>query len=173
MNRAISAPNRLRRVQPIEVSFNLEVADVVAARRALLLSSPRPRLGLVAVVVVFGVALALGSWAIAIGVVVWVGVMGLWLFYLNPRRALRTRPSLRGRQTWQLGSDVLSCEVMDEDGNRLADTDLSWRSMTRFRESGALFLLSSAQGPWFVLPKRALDPSAVSTVRALFSARAL
>lgn len=157
--------------QPIAVSFELALSDLLAARRFLLLRStaswPLP----VLVGALLAQALSIGSWipaAVALGIFA-LGIV--WLLYFQPRRAFLASPNVRGRQTWMLGPDGLSCEVAAADGARLGRSELEWRAVMRVRESSQAFLLSASRRTVYVLPKRAFDPTAVDRVRALLAAK--
>jgi hypothetical protein len=156
--------------QQIELSFELTLADVLAARRFWLSRSMVGWLLPLLVVVALGQAFASGSWPFAVGAVLWAAAMGYLVLYFQPRRSFRANPSLGASQAWVLGPDELSCETTASDGTQLARTEWSWRSVLQARESNRAFLLSPTRGLIVVLPKRALDPSALDDLRALIAA---
>lgn len=156
--------------QPIEVSFELALADVLAARRFLLLRSTAGWVLSAAVVVLLAQVASHGAWIPLVAAVAGIALVGWWLLYLHPRRAFLSSPSRGGRQTWVLGPDGLSFDVKAADGTPLGTSEISWRSVTRVRESSRAFLLSSSRQVAYVLPKRALDPTDVDRVRALLVA---
>jgi hypothetical protein len=156
--------------QEVRVSFELELADVLAARRSVLLKSPReflvPAVLLAAVVGSF----ATGDWSFAVGVVSTFVCLGFWLLYFQPRRSFRANPMLQGTRTCILSPGGLSIEVNSPEGNRLMKSDLDWGSIVRVRESSGAFFLSMAPKALTVLPKRAFDPSQIAIARSLLFA---
>lgn len=155
--------------QEVRVSFKLELADLLAARRSVLLKSPPeflvPAVLLAAVVGAF----ATGDWSPAVGAVSAVVVLGFWLLYFQPRRSFRANPMLQGTRTCILSPGGLSIEVSSPQGDRLMKSDLDWGSIVRVRESSGAFLLTAPKA-LTVLPKRAFDPSQIAIARSLLFA---
>lgn len=154
----------------VELSFELALSDVLAAQRSAFFRSIPGWVVSIVGVVLAAAALVLGSWSLALEVGLWLVVMGFLLLYFLPRRSFLANPSLRGRQTWVVGTDGLRFETTASDGTRLAGGDRNWRSIVRTRESSGAFLLYSAPRFPSALPKRVMEPSQVADIRALLAA---
>jgi hypothetical protein len=154
----------------IEVSFQLELADMLAATRFVQLrSSLRWVLPLI-VVAGEASAVASRSWSTAVAVLAGVAAAVFMLLYVAPRRSFRANPNMGRTQTWVLNADGIAYEVTDPDGATRMRSDVLWRSVLRMHESRQAFLLSSSNRVFNVLPKRALDAAEVDAVRALLAA---
>jgi YcxB-like protein len=156
--------------EQIELSFQLELADVLSARWVLLWKSRSGKVALALVAILLANAFASSlAWGVSasVGVVVYFALM----FYVLPRRTFRTTPAMRGTQTWTIGPDVLRCESTTPDGARLSSSEFGWALMLRARESKRAFLLSPSRTGACVLPKRALDPARADALRALIAAK--
>jgi hypothetical protein len=154
----------------VEASFQLELADTLAASRFLLRRSPLRWALPLALPVLAANAVASGSWSVAVSILVGIAVTAFMLLLFLPRRAFRANPNARATQTWVLSADGIACEVTAADGGTLARSEVLWRSVLRAHESRQAFLLSSTTRAFFVLPKRALDPDMLADVRALLAA---
>jgi hypothetical protein len=156
----------------VEVAFELELGDVIAARRYLLVRSWTGRLLPLIGVVVVAEAVALRSGTLLAGAVTWMAVMGVLALYVSPRRAFRTNPKLHGRQRWVLSPERFSYELTAPDGVPLGESSHDWRAVARVHESPRAFLLGWSSVAFMVLPKHALDAGQVEAVRALIAAHA-
>ena len=154
----------------VEVSFQLTLADVLAARRFLLMRSTTgwllPLLG----IALAASAIASSSWSFALDGALWLGLMGPWLFYLQPRRAFKATPSMHAAQNWVVGPGGLRFEAAGADGAQLTSTEMAWATIARARESRTAFLLQPSRGIASVLPKRAFTPQAIADMQALLAA---
>jgi len=154
----------------VEVSFQLTLADVLAARRFLLLRSKAGWLLPLLAVVLVADAIVRSSWSNALYSVLWLGMLGPWLLYLQPRRAFKATPSMRAAHSWVVGPDGLRFEAVDADSARLASSEMAWATIARARESRAAFVLQPSRGTACVLPKRAFTPQALAEMRTLLAA---
>lgn len=154
----------------VEVSFELSLADVLAARRFLLLRSTTGWLLPLLAVVLVAQAIGSSSWSLALFVAVWIGLLWPWLLYIQPRRSFKATPGMHGRQTWVLDPDGARYDAVDSDGALLSRSELTWGTIVRARESRQAFLLQPSRAAASVLPKRAFTPQAIADMRALLAA---
>jgi hypothetical protein len=151
----------------VELSFELSLADVLAARRYFVL---RGSTLLVFILTAFAWAVVDGSLSAVLWIGAFGGLFGSWLLYFQPRRAFRGTPHLRGKHRWVLGPDGASFEATDSDGAPLVSSNLTWNYVTSVRETDRAFLLGGSKSSYFLLPKRGLDPAGVTEVRELLAA---
>jgi hypothetical protein len=90
-----------------------------------------------------------------------------WLFVAGPwrasRRQFREQPAAQG--PWTLLIDYNGVHARWDGGS----SDVEWKTYIRSRETSNLILLYMSSGTWGIIPKRALDPSQLTELRALLA----